>query len=152
MRKFTKGLTFVAVTNACLGEMSAAYQNTVLNLPQMIIKQFVSDSFLRHYGYRLSESGLTSVYSFCIVSAFFVGGLIGALIAHPIAERFGRRDALIFWTCLWNLIGIACIFFSEPFGAFELLAIGRLFTGISHGQCGVCYGLYITEIAPDNAR
>ncbi len=152
MPKYTKGLAFAAIANAGLGEFSCAYQNTVLNLPATVIKQFVSVSFFHHYGYKLSVDGLTFLYSVGIVSAFYLGGMVGALIAHPLAERFGRRDALAFWTCVWNLIGIACIFLSQPLDAFELLIVGRLFTGISHGQFEVCYGLYVTEIAPDYAR
>lgn len=68
---------------------------------------------------------------------FAVGGLVGAFLSGPMAERFGRRDAMIMMNTAF-IIGAALISTSTTSAQF---AIGRLVTGVASGfmVCFYCW-------------
>ncbi|KAI9314302.1 general substrate transporter [Dichotomocladium elegans] len=79
---------------------------------------------------------------------FAVGGLVGAMVAGPLAERFGRRDSMILMNVSF-LIGAALISTSTTSGQF---AVGRIFVGIGSGFMTVVISMYIAEISPAKYR
>ncbi len=81
-----------------------------------------------------------------------VGAIVGSAIAALKAEKFGRRDAMALWTCMYALAGCACIVLSKPCHMFELLIVGRFVCGIAFANHIVSFGIYVTECAPDNVR
>ncbi|KAI9023795.1 general substrate transporter [Phycomyces nitens] len=79
---------------------------------------------------------------------FAVGGLVGALLANPMANHFGRRDAMIIINVSF-FIGAVLLSTSTSSAQF---AIGRIFVGIGSGFMTVVISMYIAECAPPAAR
>src|SRR4029077_2877892 len=73
-----------------------------------------------------------------IISIFLLGYVLGQLIYGPIANRFGRLNALRSGLCI-NLIGIViCIAATTFASSYSLLLIGRLITALGAASCLVC--------------
>ncbi|KAI9277210.1 general substrate transporter [Phascolomyces articulosus] len=79
---------------------------------------------------------------------FAVGGLLGALAAGPLSERFGRRDSMLLMNTTF-FIGAALLSTSTTSGQF---AVGRIFVGAGSGFMTVVISMYIAEIAPPPTR
>ena len=60
---------------------------------------------------------------------FAVGGLLGALAAGPLAERFGRRDSMLLMNITF-FVGAVLLSTSTTSGQF---AVGRIFVGAGSG-------------------
>ncbi|TDE45164.1 MFS transporter [Nonomuraea mesophila] len=72
------------------------------------------------------EWGISSDQVGLLQSMVFVGGLIGALIAGPLADRIGRRPVAIGAVLLFSLGSLASAFAPSP----EILGALRVVTGI----------------------
>lgn len=83
-----------------------------------------------------------------ISSVFTVGGLIGALCSGPFSSKRGRLLAMRI-TALLFLFGSLVETFA---GNAPAMALGRFFSGIGAGGSTVIVPLYISEIAPPDAR
>ncbi|KAI8338270.1 general substrate transporter [Chlamydoabsidia padenii] len=79
---------------------------------------------------------------------FAVGGLVGALLAGPMAESLGRRDSMIAINVTF-FIGAILLSLSTSSAQF---AIGRIFVGIGSGFMTVVISMYIAEITPPRFR
>ena len=82
-----------------------------------------------------------------IVSIFLLGGILGALFGGWLANKYGRRNALII-TSYFNIVGAMSFFVSKPAEMFELLIVARFFTGIAAGSVTGVLPMYLIEIAP----
>lgn len=83
-----------------------------------------------------------------IVGAVLGGGLVGSLIAGPLADWLGRRMIIALSAALF-LIGILCITVAH---SYHSLLYARLLLGIAIGVVAVAVPLYVSEIAPPAAR
>lgn len=88
-----------------------------------------------------SQFGLVS-------SIYTLGGLLGALLAGPVATKHGRLFALRATTVFFILGPVAETLASN----IPLLSLGRLLAGIGAGAAIVVGPIYISEIAPPSAR
>ncbi|KAG0165485.1 hypothetical protein DFQ28_003017 [Apophysomyces sp. BC1034] len=79
---------------------------------------------------------------------FAIGGLIGAMVANPMAKRFGRRDSMILINVAF-FIGATLLSTATSSAQF---AIGRIFVGIGSGFMTVVISMYIAEISPPQYR
>ncbi|KAI8342042.1 general substrate transporter [Chlamydoabsidia padenii] len=79
---------------------------------------------------------------------FAVGGLLGALLAGPMAEKLGRRDSMIAINFSF-FIGAILLSLSTTSAQF---AIGRIFVGIGSGFMTVVISMYIAETTPPKYR
>ena len=83
-----------------------------------------------------------------IGAALAGGSVIGAIIAGPVSNRIGRRDA-IFFACLWWLAGtsvqVACT-------SVGMLVAGRFINGICVGITSSQVPVYLVEIAKKEKR
>lgn len=70
---------------------------------------------------------------------FAVGGLVGAFLSGPMAERFGRRDAMIIMNTAF-IVGAALISTSTTSAQF---AIGRVVVGIASGFMVSFHDIYM---------
>lgn len=89
----------------------------------------------------------TTVWSL-VIAAFCLGGLIGALSAPSLADRFGRKKILIYHNLFYVLGTLLLALASHS----SLLILGRLFIGIASGVCTVVVPTYLSEIAPEKVR
>lgn len=83
-----------------------------------------------------------------IGSALAGGSVIGALVAGPISDRFGRRDSIAF-ACLWWLVGTAVQVSTQNIG--QLIA-GRMLNGVCVGITSSQVPVYLAEIAKKDKR
>jgi MFS transporter, SP family, galactose:H+ symporter len=87
---------------------------------------------------------LSTVDQGVVVSILLLGGLVGALAAGMLADRFGRK-----WTMsLTSLIFIAGALLTALSYSYEWLLFGRFFSGIGVGIIVVVAPLYLAEISP----
>ncbi|MHB8595398.1 MAG: MFS transporter [Ktedonobacteraceae bacterium] len=77
-----------------------------------------------------------------------VGYVIGALILSPLADRYGRRDVLLFTMLLTGLGSLYTAFV----GDYTSFIIARTITGIGIGADLALVNTYINEVAPSGGR
>lgn len=83
-----------------------------------------------------------------IGAALAGGSVIGALMAGPVSNKIGRRDA-IFFACLWWLLGTAL---QAGCNGIAMLICGRFINGICVGITSSQVPVYLAEIAKHNVR
>ncbi|KAG9339586.1 hypothetical protein JZ751_023477, partial [Albula glossodonta] len=101
------------------------------------VQNFINRTWIERYDSHITEQLLTLVWS-TIVSMFTLGGLIGkgALLVNNLSA----------------LLAALFMGLSHPTGYYELLIIGRLFSGINAGVSLCVQPLYLGEIAPRALR
>uniref|UniRef100_A0A674B790 Solute carrier family 2, facilitated glucose transporter member 5 n=1 Tax=Salmo trutta TaxID=8032 RepID=A0A674B790_SALTR len=141
----------LAICAACIGgTFQYGYNISIINSPTKSVQNFINQTWLERYEENISEQYLTLLWS-SIVSIFTIGGFIGATIGGTLAIRFGRKGTLMMNNA-FALLAALLMGLSYPTGLFELLIIGRFFTGVNAG-IGICVQpLYLGEIAPRALR
>ena len=86
---------------------------------------------------------------FAVVSSIFtLGGLLGALAAGPLCNKFGRLLTLRL-TTIFFIIGPI---FESAAPGISLLAFGRVVSGLGAGAALVVVPIYISEVAPPKEK
>ena len=83
-----------------------------------------------------------------IGSALAAGSIVGALMAGPISDKYGRRDSIAF-ACLWWLVGTSVQVSTK--GTGQLIA-GRVINGVCVGITSSQVPVYLAEIAKKDKR
>jgi MFS family permease len=83
-----------------------------------------------------------------IGSSLAAGSVIGAIMAGPISDKFGRRDSIAF-ACLWWILGTAVQVSTK--GTGQLIA-GRILNGVCVGITSSQVPVYLAEIAKKDVR
>jgi len=95
------------------------------------------------------RTALTSGHLTLVVSILSAGTFFGAIIAGDVADRFGRRPAIIMG-CIIYTIGVI-IQIAESSG-LALICTGRCIAGIGVGFVSAIIILYMSEICPRKVR
>jgi len=91
---------------------------------------------------------LTPGMSGLLISALFVGEIVGAVIFGFVAERYGRRTALVCCTALYSIMSIA----AAVAPTYGWLVAARLMVGLGLGAEVPIAVTYISEIAKAHGR
>ncbi|OWZ20442.1 Major Facilitator Superfamily (MFS) transporter [Phytophthora megakarya] len=83
-----------------------------------------------------------------VVNAWIFGGMIGSGLVGKLADRFGRKQVLIY-NCGFIIAGAVIMAVVSNLWAF---AVGRLLAGIASGATTGNVGGYINEISPPHLR
>ncbi|WP_086428072.1 sugar porter family MFS transporter [Staphylococcus cornubiensis] len=83
-----------------------------------------------------------------VVSSMLVGAIVGAGLSGPLSEKFGRRR-LVFMISIVFIIG-ALILALAP--TMEILVLGRVVIGLAVGGSTAIVPVYLSELAPTDAR
>ena len=83
-----------------------------------------------------------------LISAGFLGQLIGALIGGSLAERFGRRPVIVVAVLWFGLLSLACGFA----WSYQSLLVLRLAQGLGLGAEVPVAATYISELAKAGGR
>ncbi|EGQ0356645.1 sugar porter family MFS transporter [Staphylococcus pseudintermedius] len=83
-----------------------------------------------------------------IVSSMLVGAIVGAGLSGPLSEKLGRRR-LVFMISIVFIIG-ALILALAP--TMEILVLGRVIIGLAVGGSTAIVPVYLSELAPTDAR
>ncbi|XP_032899535.1 solute carrier family 2, facilitated glucose transporter member 11-like isoform X1 [Amblyraja radiata] len=136
---------------ACIGGTFQYGLNlTIINAPTIFIQKFLNETWIERYG-RPLENGVITLLWTIIVTAFSVGGLLGAVIAGPMAITFGRRNSLLL-SNVFVLVGALLMGLSKMAKSFEMILIGRFFSGINSGVGMNINPMYLGESAPKKIR
>ncbi|KAJ1906054.1 hypothetical protein LPJ81_001564 [Coemansia sp. IMI 209127] len=143
------GITWPCLVSAvivCISPLQYGYHIAELNTPKNIIVSCDRDA--AHWSslpFCLPMDD--AMYSVC-TSIFAVGGLLGSLSAGWMAEKWGRRGALVYNSAPFVLGSLLMAFAVSP----TMLATGRLVSGLGSGVSIVIAPLYLSEIAPVKYR
>ncbi|KAJ5834369.1 General substrate transporter [Penicillium robsamsonii] len=134
---------FMLACSACFGGMlfgmDSGIIGGVLTMP----------GFKKTYGLENISKVAAANLSANIVSTLQAGCFFGALVASPIAEKWGRRMALI-GAAVVAVLGI--FMQTAASGHIEVMYIGRLITGFGVGAASMINPLYVAENAPRAIR
>lgn len=83
-----------------------------------------------------------------IGSALAAGSVVGSIMAGPISDKIGRRDAIMF-ACIWWLVGTAV---QTSTNGFASLIAGRVLNGVCVGITSSQVPVYLAEIAKKEKR
>ncbi|HET6825526.1 MAG TPA: sugar porter family MFS transporter [Amnibacterium sp.] len=83
-----------------------------------------------------------------VVAGASLGSFVGALVAGPLVDRFGRKSLLLVDSGLFALGSIVSAFAPEA----TTLIIGRLLIGLAIGADSAIATAYISEFAPKSRR
>ncbi|TFK38512.1 general substrate transporter [Crucibulum laeve] len=84
-----------------------------------------------------------------IVSLLSIGTLFGALIGALVADKLGRRRAMVCECCLF-VVGV--IIQLATFTVWQQVAVGRLISGLAVGALSAAVPMYQAETAPTHLR
>jgi SP family facilitated glucose transporter-like MFS transporter 1 len=125
------------------------YHIGVLNQPVNLIKSFYNETYTERNG-SCDDHVITLLWSLT-TTLFLPGGMIGAYVAGFLADRVGRKKAVLFGNLpilIGSALGSSCVFTQLP----ETLMIGRFITGIGCGMATQLAPIYLAEITPHNLR
>ncbi|GKZ82994.1 hypothetical protein AnigIFM56816_007820 [Aspergillus niger] len=132
-----------------LGPLQFGYHLAELNAPQAVITCERKRIHISTNAVSLPQCIPMNASQFGLVSSIYtLGGLLGALLAGPVATKHGRLFALRATTLFFILGPVAETCASN----IPLLSLGRLLSGIGAGAAIVVGPIYISEIAPPSAR
>lgn len=107
-----------------------------------------------HRTYRLTEEHASDAtrasVTANIVSILQAGCFVGALLGATIADRFGRKPALIWGAGGISLIGV--VLQAAASGHLPAMYVGRFVSGFSTGIASMVNPLYVAENAPRAIR
>lgn len=91
----------------------------------------------------------TNVRSGLIVGMLSIGTLVGALIAAPFANRFGRKYSISAW-CVIFCVGVIVQIAAEY--NWKQVVAGRIVAGLGVGALSILVPLFQSETAPSHVR
>ncbi|XP_032458880.1 solute carrier family 2, facilitated glucose transporter member 11 isoform X4 [Phocoena sinus] len=132
------------------GTFQFGYNLSIINAPTSHIQEFTNETWRMRTGRPLPDHLVPLVWSL-IVSLHPVGGLLGALLAGPLAITLGRKKSLLVNNIF--VVAAATLFgFSRRAGSFEMIMLGRLLVGVSAGVSMNVQPMYLGESAPKELR
>jgi sugar porter (SP) family MFS transporter len=130
-------------TQACFGAMSFGWDSSVIG-GVIVLPPFVKD-----FGLGDPKSVASANLAANIVSTLQAGCFVGALVASPLTDRFGRKWCLI-GVSLVIIIGI--IMQSAANGNLGPMYAGRFISGLGVGAASTINPIYVSENAPRAIR
>jgi len=134
---------FALAASACFGAMSFGWDSSVIG------GIVVMEPFKKDYGLQDAKPVETANLTGNIVSTLQAGCFVGALIASPLTDRFGRK---------WCLVGIAAVILlgvvlqAVSSGRIAAIFVGRFVAGLGVGAASSINPLYVSENAPRAIR
>ena len=125
-------VAFMAAT-AALGGLLFGYDTGVISGALLFLRQ----------AFHLSALMLGVVTSLALA-----GAALGAALAGPAADRYGRRTILIATAAIFVIGGLV----SALASSLSVLLVGRLVVGLGIGGASMLTPLYLAEIAPARER
>ncbi|KAK7959538.1 uncharacterized protein PG986_004392 [Apiospora aurea] len=107
------------------------------------------ESFIRDFGWEDVDKTTRDTIQGNIVSTFQAGCFFGALLSFPIAEKFGRRIAIL---CASLVFLLGATLMTASRGSLNLIYGGRAIAGLGIGSSSLVVPVYIAEVAPPSIR
>uniref|UniRef100_A0A7I4YP36 MFS domain-containing protein n=1 Tax=Haemonchus contortus TaxID=6289 RepID=A0A7I4YP36_HAECO len=132
------------------GGFNFGYQLLITNPAQLAFIQFLNDSYAETHGIRQDRGTLEFLWG-VIVSTFFWGATVGALLIQTIADRLGRKNGIIF-TFLVQIIAVAMEIVSFFANSYILFSISRIVLGAAISVSLGIGPMFIIECSPVGCR
>jgi len=123
--------------------MSPGYDQGVVSVT--LVMDHFNDKFPRIDTERNSAAGFWKGFMTAMLQ---LGAMVGAAQAGFLADKFSRKYAMCIGF-VWFLLGSAL---QTGAGSYAVLVVGRAIGGVGIGVLSMTAPLYISEIAPPNAR
>ncbi|KAL2823867.1 general substrate transporter [Aspergillus cavernicola] len=133
----------VITTIVSMGAIAMGYDTSVIGGTMAL------DSFRRHFGLEGVSESETDTLEGNIVSTFQAGCFFGSLLTFPLAERFGRKKAIVMAVCVFCVGGSLM---TASSGHLGLIYTGRAIAGFGIGSVSLQVPVYIAEMAPSSIR
>ncbi|XP_072523412.1 solute carrier family 2, facilitated glucose transporter member 11 [Salminus brasiliensis] len=143
-------LTLTVCSAAVGGTLQYGYNLAIINAPTTYIQRFINETCVERWGTSLEANQMILLWTF-IVSAFSLGGLLGSLLAGPMAIRFGRKQTLLMNNS-FLLISAFMALSSRSVRSFEMIIVSRLLVGVNAGISMNVQPMYFGESAPKALR
>jgi SP family galactose:H+ symporter-like MFS transporter len=124
---------YLAASFAALGGLLFGYDTGVISGAELFFRR----------DFTLSTFALE-----VIVSGVLAGAAVGALAGGRLADLFGRRKLLIATAIMFAVGAILCAIAPSP----QTLVLGRIIVGLGIGLSSSAVPVYISEVAPADAR
>ncbi len=95
-----------------------------------------------------TDFDLSSFAQGLVVAAVPIGAVVGAAIAGPAADRYGRRSMILLAAAIFIVGALA----SAAAPGVEVLVIARIVIGVAIGLASAAAPVYISEVAPPESR
>ena len=128
-----QAFVYLAATFAALGGLLFGYDTGVISGAELFFR---------------NEFTLSTFALEVIVSGVLAGAAVGALIGGRLADLFGRRKLLIATAIIFATGAVLCAMATSPL----MLGVGRIIVGIGIGLSSSGVPVYISEVAPADAR
>ncbi|NXX95620.1 GTR11 protein, partial [Centropus bengalensis] len=132
------------------GTFQYGYNISIINAPTSYIQTFMNETWLERTGVPLESNVILLLWSFT-VSAYPLGGLIGAVVAGPMAITLGRKMSLLL-NNVFVIMAAVLSGFSRMARSFEMIMLSRFFTGVNAGVSMNIQPMYLAESAPKKLR
>src|ERR1700730_16680073 len=128
-----RAFVYVAAVFAALGGLLFGYDTGVISGAELFFRK---------------DFTLTTFALEVIVSGVLAGAAVGALGGGRLADLFGRRKLLIATSIIFAAGAILCAAAESP----QILVVGRIIVGLGIGLSSSTVPVYISEVAPAEAR
>lgn len=108
-------------------------------------------AFEEYFGTHDKGAAYRSFLESNIVAIFQAGCCFGSFMAVPIADKWGRKIAIIITAFVFN-VGAVLMVAASGASALNMLYAGRVLTGWSIGATSLLVPVYIAEAAPPHIR
>uniref|UniRef100_A0A1A8HTH7 Solute carrier family 2, facilitated glucose transporter member 5 n=2 Tax=Nothobranchius kuhntae TaxID=321403 RepID=A0A1A8HTH7_NOTKU len=146
----SRTLALTVCSAAIGGTFQYGYNISIINAPTNYIQSFINNTYMERWGDGLDTPQVTLVWTL-IVSAFSLGGLLGALLAGPMAVHFGRKKSLLLNNS-FLLVGAVLVLTCQVAKAFEMIILARFLVGMNCGVSMNVQPMYFGESAPKHLR
>lgn len=147
---WTKALIFAVLAAAFGSSFQFGYHIGCINLPADLIKEWFTHSYEQMNGQKISMQDMESKWALA-VGIFAVGGMFGGVSVGTVADKLGRKNALLYNNAL-AIIAAALMAGAKYVGNYWLFILGRLIIGLNSGLNSGLAPMYLTEISPANLR
>src|SRR5256885_1692810 len=124
---------YIAASFAALGGLLFGYDTGVISGALIFIKR---------------EFGLTTVAEEIVVSGVLLGATLGAIVGGKAADLFGRRRVLLVTAAIFGIGALASAMAPSP----TVLIVSRVVLGLAIGLASTNVPVYLSEVAPPQAR
>uniref|UniRef100_A0A183C9E8 MFS domain-containing protein n=1 Tax=Globodera pallida TaxID=36090 RepID=A0A183C9E8_GLOPA len=131
---------YITVLVVVFGSSFSFYSYDVVNPAQNIVMKWLNDTY-RARGQPKSAAQLDFIWS-VVVSSIAVGAICGALSTKPLAEKLGRRNALIANGML-NVFGALLELFSKMISGLAPMYLMEITPMKSRGAAATCHMIVV---------
>ncbi|XP_037611265.1 solute carrier family 2, facilitated glucose transporter member 11-like [Sebastes umbrosus] len=143
-------LALTVCSAAIGGTFQYGYNISIINSPTTYIQSFINDTYVERWGVGLESPQVTLMWTL-IVSVFSLGGLLGALLAGPLAVHFGRKNSLLLNNS-FLFVGAVLVLLCRVARSFEMIILARFLVGMNSGVSMNVQPMYFGESAPTHLR